>query len=134
VATRSHICCKSWTDVAFILTNILSAPLVEGVFGGNAFLDFTVAVITLVVIVLSVNFRIFYRIGDYFIPWIVYGEADLTDEETAAIEGLEHYAMTETPGELSFSHWEVTDDRDEFARCEATGLMGACVTIHAVYL
>jgi hypothetical protein len=75
-----------------------------------------------------------YRIGEYFIPWIAYGEADLTDEETAAIEGLEAYAMDNAPGELSFSHWRVTDDRDEFARCEATGIMGACVTIHAVYM
>jgi hypothetical protein len=75
-----------------------------------------------------------YRIGEYFIPWIAYGEADLTDDEAAAIEGLEDYAMTEPPGELSYSHWHITGDRDEFARCEATGLMGACVTIHAVYM
>jgi len=75
-----------------------------------------------------------YQVGEYLIPWIFYGDADLTEEERNAIDGLEDYAMTEPPGDLSFSHWEITDDRDEFARCDATGLMGACVTIRAVYM
>ena len=75
-----------------------------------------------------------YTLGDQFLSLIANGEADtLTDEEAAAFARLEREARSIAANGYEFAHWAITDDRDEFARCEATDLHGACTTVEAVY-
>ena len=75
-----------------------------------------------------------YTLGDQFLGLIAYGEADtLTDEEAADFARLEREARSIAANGYEFAHWAITDERDEFARCEATDLHGACTTVEAVY-
>ena len=75
-----------------------------------------------------------YTLGDQFLCLIANGEADtLTDEEAADFARLEREARSIAANGYEFAHWAITDERDEFARCEATDLHGACTTVEAVY-
>ena len=58
----------------------------------------------------------------------------LTPEELEDFDHLDRAARQETPDGCTFAHWAIdTDERDEFAQCEATGLRGACLRFDAVY-
>jgi len=75
-----------------------------------------------------------YAIGEHFATWIAYGEQDdLTPEELEQIEAITDNATNNAPEGYYFAHWAITDEREEFTKCEATGLMGACLTMRAVY-
>ena len=54
-------------------------------------------------------------------------------EEAADFARLEREARSIAANGYEFAHWAITDERDEFARCEATDLHGACTTVEAVY-
>ena len=77
-----------------------------------------------------------YIIGEHYAVYVAYGDNDTltTAEEDAFIE-LEAGAHQHSgiPEGYTFSHWSIGDDPHEFARCEATGLMGRCFTFTAVY-
>ena len=76
-----------------------------------------------------------YTIGAHFAALVANGDATgLTDEEEALFADLERDARDSAPDGYTFSHWAVdTDDRDEFARCDATGLRGECYRFDAIY-
>ncbi len=76
-----------------------------------------------------------YTIGQQFAGLVEYGEEEgLTPEELADFQELEQAARDNPPEGFTFSHWAIdTDTADEFARCEATGLHGACYQFEAVY-
>lgn len=75
-----------------------------------------------------------YTIGEQFATYVMYGDADhLNDGEAEQFDAIDQHAHDTAPAGFHFAHWDVTDDRDEFARCEATDMMGACLTFNAVY-
>jgi hypothetical protein len=76
-----------------------------------------------------------YTLGEHFAPLVEYGDEEgLTPEELEDFAHLDRAARRETPDGCTFAHWSInTDDRDEFAQCEATGLRGACLRFDAVY-
>lgn len=76
-----------------------------------------------------------YTIGEQFATYVAYGETDhLNDDEPAQFDAIDQQARDNAPAGFHFAHWDITDNRDEFTRCEATDLMGACLTFNAVYL
>lgn len=76
-----------------------------------------------------------YTIGEHFACWVAYGDAgELDPKEIRQIEELTEAARDNAPAGFHFAHWDITDNRDEFTRCEATDLMGTCLTFNAVYL
>ncbi len=75
-----------------------------------------------------------FTIGDHFMAYIAYGETDhLETEEVEIFEAFEAGARALPKNGYEFMHWSISDNRDEFAKCEATGLMGACTEVQAVY-
>ncbi len=76
-----------------------------------------------------------YTIGQQFATFVTYGDTDtLSADELADFEELERSARDNPPEGYTFAHWSIdTDTADEFARCEATGLHGACYQFEAVY-
>lgn len=75
-----------------------------------------------------------YTIGEHFATYVAYGDFDhLSDDEKSQFDDLELSARVNAPEGYHFAHWDITDQRDDFARCEATDLMGACLTFNAVY-
>ena len=76
-----------------------------------------------------------YTIGAQFAPYVTYGDCDDMDsDELEDFDDLEQAARDNAPEGYTFAHWSIdTDDLDEFARCEATGLHGACYRFDAVY-
>lgn len=75
-----------------------------------------------------------YTLGEQFATYVAYGDVDTlsTGEEDSFIE-LEARARDAAPTDYTFSHWSIGDDANEFTQCEATGLMGRCLTFTAVY-
>ena len=76
-----------------------------------------------------------YTIGTQFAALIANGDATgLTGDEDDSFSAFETAARLDAPHGYAFSHWAIdTDDYDEFARCEITGLHGACYRVDAVY-
>ena len=75
-----------------------------------------------------------YTVGEHFASYISYGETDhLEKAEVDSFNELETEARENGAPNYEFAHWAITNDRDEFAKCEATQLRGACMTIEAVY-
>ena len=76
-----------------------------------------------------------YTIGTQFATYVEYGDIDsLTAEEKRLFDELEQSSRIDAPEGYQFAHWSIqTDQYDEFAKCEATGLMGACTEVQAVY-
>ena len=76
-----------------------------------------------------------YTIGEQFASYVTYGDYDnLYYDEIEDFNDLERAARDNAPEGYTFSHWSIdTDNRDEFARCEATGLRGLCYRFDAVY-
>ena len=76
-----------------------------------------------------------YTIGEQFAVYVEYGDAEhLGHGEAHDFDDLERAARDNAPEGYHFAHWSInTDNRDEFARCEATGLHGACYQLTAVY-
>jgi hypothetical protein len=75
-----------------------------------------------------------YTVGEHFAPYIAYGDTEgMTAEEIADFDRLEKEARAIASRGYEFAHWNITDNRDVFAQCEATDLMGATVEIEAVY-
>lgn len=75
-----------------------------------------------------------YTVGQHFALYIAYGETEhLTDSELADFKSLESAAKTNASEGFEFSHWSIAEDTDEFAHCEATYMMGACIIVEAVY-
>lgn len=76
-----------------------------------------------------------YTIGQQFATFVEYGDRDtLSADEVQDFEELERSARDNPPEGYTFGHWAIdTDEADEFARCEATGLHGACYRFDAVY-
>jgi hypothetical protein len=81
------------------------------------------------------NAIISYTIGTQYDTYVAFGEHDgITDQEKRLFDELEQSSRIDAPKGFSFAHWSVqTDNYDEFAKCEATGLMGACCQFDAVY-
>ena len=76
-----------------------------------------------------------YWVADAFACYIAYGDTDtLTDAEVSEFNELEIEARGFFARDgLKFIHWHVSDDVDDFRKCEATGLHARCVKITAVY-
>ena len=75
-----------------------------------------------------------YTIGEQFATYVAYGETDhLDDGEVDQFNAIDLEAREAAPSGFHFTHWDVTDNRDEFTRCEVTDLMGACLKFNAVY-
>lgn len=78
--------------------------------------------------------KLSFTIGEHFATYIEYGETDHLDPVEVEIfdaffAGVKALAK---PG-WSFAHWSITDSRDEFSKCEASGLFGATLEIDAIY-
>jgi hypothetical protein len=71
---------------------------------------------------------IHYTLGTQFSVYAQYGDTDdLSGEEKKQFDELEQAARDNAPEGYHFAHWSIsTDSYNEFARCEATGLMGSC--------
>lgn len=76
-----------------------------------------------------------YTIGEQFATYVEYGDIDhLSDDEVSDFNHVHNQAIVNAPEGYYFAHWSIdTNNRDEFARCEATGLHGACYQFTAVY-
>ena len=76
-----------------------------------------------------------YTIGTQFAPYVTYGDCDDMDsDELEDFDELEQVARDNAPKGYYFAHWDInTDECNEFAQCEATGLMGSCYQFNAVY-
>ena len=76
-----------------------------------------------------------YTVGSQFLALIEYGEANgLTDDEEQQWDKVNRKARDNPPDGFHFGHWSIgTESKDEFTRCEVTGLMGQCYTVNAVY-
>lgn len=76
-----------------------------------------------------------YTIGTQFTCYAEYGDFDdLSDKEMRQFDNLEQSSRIDAPEGYYFAHWSInTDQYDEFAKCEATGLMGSCYQFDAVY-
>lgn len=76
-----------------------------------------------------------YTLGEQFAPLVANGDdSHLTADEVQDFDDLERSARDNPPEGYTFAHWSIdTDTADEFARCEATGLHGACYQFEAVY-
>lgn len=75
-----------------------------------------------------------YTVGQHFATYIAYGETEgLTEDEMIDFDALEQDARRNADNGYEFAHWSITDNTDEFAKCEATGIMGATIDIEAVY-
>ena len=76
-----------------------------------------------------------YTLGTQFATYVANGDFDhLTDEEKKQFDNLEQFSRLDAPNGYYFAHWGIDiDNRDEFARCEATGLMGDCCQFDAIY-
>lgn len=76
-----------------------------------------------------------YTIGTQFAALVANGDdSHLTDDEAEDFAALERSARDNPPEGYTFGHWAIEiDERDEFARCEATGLHGDCCRFDAVY-
>lgn len=76
-----------------------------------------------------------YTLGTQFASYVANGDFDhLSDEEKSQFDDLEQSARINAPEGYRFAHWGIEiDNRDEFARCEATDLMGDCCQFDAVY-
>lgn len=70
-----------------------------------------------------------YRIGEQFLPALVNGDwSGLSDEEAEQFEAWFEAASAEWAdfkgNKWVYAHESVSDNREEFAKCEVTGLMG----------
>jgi hypothetical protein len=76
-----------------------------------------------------------YTLGTQFATYVEYGDIDsLTAEEKRLFDELEQSSRIDAPEGYQFAHWSIqTDQYDEFAKCEATDLMGNCYQFDAVY-
>lgn len=76
-----------------------------------------------------------YTVGSQFAALIANGDATgLTGDEDDAFSIFETEARLSPPDGYTFSHWSIdTDSRDEFARCDVTGLRGECYAVEAIY-
>lgn len=60
-------------------------------------------------------------------------ETGLDHDEVAALGQFERDKLEQArAGDASHWHWHIGDDRDEFAKCDITGLMGTCTTLSLV--
>lgn len=77
-----------------------------------------------------------YTLGTQFACYVEYGDLDgITNKEKRLFDDLEQSSRIDAPEGYEFSHWSIeTDEYEEFARCEATDLMGNCCRFDAVYL
>jgi hypothetical protein len=76
-----------------------------------------------------------YTMGAQFAAYVANGDAShLTDQEVGDFDMIDQQAHDQAPAGFHFGHWAIEiDDRNEFARCEATDLMGDCYRFDAVY-
>ena len=68
------------------------------------------------------------RILGVFLSWIINADASaLTPEE---LDALTQWELSITNARVPAGHWDVVEGgRNEFARCDVTGLMGDCETV-----
>lgn len=69
-----------------------------------------------------------YSIGSQFVPAIV--NDDWTSLDGSEDRQLERF-LEDAQGSY-FGHWYITENVDEFTRCEVSGLMGQCVVAEFV--
>lgn len=76
-----------------------------------------------------------YTLGTQFATYAEYGDLDsITAKEKMQFDDLEQQSRIDAPEGYKFAHWSIqTDKYDEFAKCDATGLMGNCYQFDAVY-
>lgn len=74
-------------------------------------------------------------IGQHFATLVEYGDTEgLTGREVRDFQAFEQSMRDNAPEGYIFGHWSIdTDDADEFAECEVTGLRGGCFRFDAVY-
>lgn len=76
-----------------------------------------------------------YTLGTQFASYVANGDdSHLTNQEVGDFEMIDQQAHDTAPSGYHFAHWDIkTDQYDEFAKCEATDLMGNCYQFDAVY-
>jgi hypothetical protein len=75
-----------------------------------------------------------YTVLSAFACYIEYSETEgLNRAEIKGFDWLEGEAIKNAPEGFKFSYWSITDEHDEFTRCDATDIMGECILIEAVY-
>jgi hypothetical protein len=75
-----------------------------------------------------------YTVGEHFLFYICYGDSEqLSSVEVEQFNEMENEARETGAPNYKFAHWSVTEQREEFATCEATQCKGACIKIQAVY-
>lgn len=76
-----------------------------------------------------------YKINAHLLSYLINGDASGLDKHDIrdADEWMDS-VQASAPEGFAFGHLSAdSDDLDEFARCEATGLMGPCFPVVAVY-
>ena len=76
-----------------------------------------------------------YDIGSHFLPYLINGDCSgLEDEESVELDGFENgIRQYDRPEGYRFGHWDITEETNEFAECEITGLMGNTTKVVAVW-
>ena len=75
--------------------------------------------------------KIPYTVSEKFLFYVRYGDPEqLSSVEVDQFDELANEALG---SHYEFSHWFVGEGREEFAKCEATDDLGACLKIQAVY-
>jgi hypothetical protein len=75
--------------------------------------------------------KIPYTIGEQFLFYVRYGDTEQLS--SVEVEQFDELTTKALGSQYKFSHWVVTEGREECAKCEATDGMGACMKIQAVY-
>ena len=77
------------------------------------------------------HIKIPYTVSEKFLFYVRYGDPEQLS--SAEVDQFSELAIEALGSQYKFSHWVVTEGREECAECEATDGMGACMKIQAVY-
>lgn len=70
-----------------------------------------------------------YRIASHYIPALINGdETGMTDAEQ------KEFSDWLESTDRRITHWDVTDEGDNFARCEVSGLHADCATVRGYFV
>jgi len=76
-----------------------------------------------------------FTVGAQFAALVANDDATgITRQEMLQFRAFEFEARAGAPDGFVFTHWGIdAERRDEFAKCEVTGLVGECLGFSAVY-
>ncbi len=74
-----------------------------------------------------------YTVLEHFLPTLINGDTPDNPDDQRAIDTLREMAQRDCPDGMTFKYWSSTDERDEFGRCDVTGLRGEVVVVNPIY-